>query len=245
MIGRFSRLVPNTLTCCNLIAGCIATVFALGGMTTAALWWVIAGAAFDFFDGFSARALGISSPIGKELDSLADVITFGFAPSAMLYAELSVVPYPAFLEPYRDILPYIAFVMAAFSALRLAKFNIDTRQAMGFIGMPTPANALFWGSLLSAHTDCIESSPWMLLALIALMLLCCWLMISELPMFAMKFKQRGWQGNEVRYSFLIFSLLAIIALGFVHSFSLIITCYVLLSALLYLRKRQQSGETGI
>ena len=95
-----------------------------------------------------ARALGVSSPIGKELDSLADVVTFGVAPSAMLFSLFQEVQYPDFMEPVRNFMPYTAFIMAAFSALRLAKFNLDTRQTSSFIGLPTPANALFWGSLI-------------------------------------------------------------------------------------------------
>ena len=100
-----------------------------------------------------ARLLNVSSPIGKELDSLADDVTFGVAPSTMIFYELSVMDYPSMLEPLRPILPYMAFIMAAFSALRLAKFNLDERQAMGFIGLPTPANALFWGSIMVGATQ--------------------------------------------------------------------------------------------
>lgn len=243
MAGHISRLLPNTLTCCNLVSGCIATSLALNGMAKEALWWIIIGSLFDFFDGFSARALGILSPIGKELDSLADDITFGFAPSAILYTELCVMEYPSFLEATRSFLPYVAFIMAAFSALRLAKFNIDERQTTSFIGMPTPANALFWASLIVSYTGFIESSSWMLPVIIALMLFCCWLMIAELPMFALKFKHRGWEGNEVKYSFLIFSILAITILGFVRSFSLIIPCYVLLSIVLYIRNGKKAKGT--
>ncbi len=118
--------IPNTITCCNLISGCIATYWALCGVWDTALLFIIIGAVFDFFDGMSARLLGVSSPIGKELDSLADDITFGFAPSAIIFD---------FLKSGMEHLPwhylaYAAFIMAAFSALRLAKFNLDERQAM-------------------------------------------------------------------------------------------------------------------
>lgn len=230
------KLIPNTLTCCNLVSGCSATACAFQGMAHEALLWIVIGAMFDFFDGFSARALNVSSPIGKELDSLADDITFGFAPSAILYAELCVMDYPAFLEPTRTFLPRIAFVMAAFSALRLAKFNIDKRQTTSFIGMPTPANALFWESLIVAHAPVIESHTWMLYVMIALMLLCCWLMVSELPMFALKFENYGWQGNEVKYCFVLFSVAAMVLFGIVGSFCVIMPIYVLVSYLLTLRK---------
>ena len=126
--------IPNTITCCNLISGCIATSFAFGGSPKLALLWIIIGAMFDFFDGMSARLLHVSSPIGKELDSLADDITFGFAPSAIIFYELSIMEYPSELLMLKPYLPYFAFVMAAYSALRLAKFNLDERQSLGFIG---------------------------------------------------------------------------------------------------------------
>lgn len=136
--------IPNSITCCNLISGCIATAFAFGGNIEMALLWIIIGAVFDFFDGMTARLLHVSSPIGKELDSLADDVTFGVAPSTIIFSQLQVMVYPTMLEPLRDYLPFVAYIMAAFSALRLAKFNLDERQALGFIGLPTPANALFW-----------------------------------------------------------------------------------------------------
>ena len=134
--------IPNTITCCNLISGCIATYFAFMGDYRMALLFIVIGAVFDFFDGMVARLLHVSSPIGKELDSLADDITFGFAPSAIIFSYLCT------FHIHAPFVPFLAFVMAAFSALRLAKFNLDERQALGFIGLPTPANALFWGSLI-------------------------------------------------------------------------------------------------
>ena len=140
--------IPNTITCGNLVSGCIAITFALYGNPSMALLWIVVGAVFDFFDGMTARLLHVSSPIGKELDSLADVVTFGVAPSAMLFFQLGIMEYPSVLESYRNVLPYCAFLMAAFSALRLAKFNLDERQTTSFIGLPTPANALFWGALI-------------------------------------------------------------------------------------------------
>ena len=148
MANIITRNIPNTITCCNLISGCIATLSAFMGEIHMALLWIIIGAIFDFFDGMSARLLHVSSPIGKELDSLADDITFGMAPAAIVFYEMGIMEYPAFLAPVQPYMPFVAFLIAAFSALRLAKFNLDERQAMGFIGLPTPANALFWGALL-------------------------------------------------------------------------------------------------
>ena len=218
--------IPNMITCCNLISGCIATHFAFQGFYPAALMAIIAGAVFDFFDGFSARLLGVSSPIGKELDSLADVVTFGFAPSAMLFALLgSQLPFP---------LPYLAFLMAAFSALRLAKFNLDERQAMGFIGLPTPANALFWGALIVELGMWLMTEPYALppyvgYVLVALMLVSCWLLVAEIPMFALKFKTWDWHSNEVKYVFLAVSLAIIVTLRSPAALSVVIAWYVVLS----------------
>lgn len=203
-----------------------------------ALLWIIIGAIFDFFDGMSARLLHVSSPIGKELDSLADDITFGMAPAAIVFYEMGIMEYPAFLAPVQPYMPFVAFLIAAFSALRLAKFNLDERQAMGFIGLPTPANALFWGALLVGAGDIIENITWMVPVVIVMILLSCWLLVSEIPMFALKFKHWGWKGNEVKYLFLITCVPLLIVFG-VTAFAIIIAWYVLLSALVNIRNRKQ------
>ncbi|MCI6182119.1 MAG: CDP-diacylglycerol--serine O-phosphatidyltransferase [Prevotella sp.] len=233
-----TRNIPNTITCCNLISGCIATLSAFMGEIHMALLWIIIGAIFDFFDGMSARLLHVSSPIGKELDSLADDITFGMAPAAIVFYEMGIMEYPAFLAPVQPYMPFVAFLIAAFSALRLAKFNLDERQAMGFIGLPTPANALFWGALLVGAGDSIENSTWMVPVVIVMILLSCWLLVSEIPMFALKFKHWGWKGNEVKYLFLITCVPLLIVFG-VTAFAIIIAWYVLLSALVNIRNRKQ------
>ena len=193
-----------------------------------ALIWIVVGAVFDFFDGMTARLLGVSSPIGKELDSLADVITFGLAPSTIVFAELSVIDYPAFLEPLRPWLPFAAFIMAAFSALRLAKFNLDERQTTSFIGLPTPANALFWASLVVGSRELIEGSSDMVFALLMLLAVSCWLLVSEVPMFALKFKHWGWAGNQTRYIFIATSALLIAIFG-ITGIAIVILWYVVLS----------------
>ena len=229
MANFITKNIPNTITCCNLISGGIATFYAFMGDARIALTWIIVGAVFDFFDGMSARLLNVSSPIGKELDSLADDITFGLAPSALVFYELTVMDYPSWAEPLHDYLPFVAFVMAAFSALRLAKFNLDTRQTTSFIGLPTPANALFWGSLLVSHSEWIESSPNNVLAVVAMVLLSSWLLVCELPMFALKFKTWGLQGNGLRYSFIALSALVIVWQGVLGSFWIIILLYILIS----------------
>ena len=230
--------IPNSITCCNLISGSIATGFAFAGNIKVALLLIIIGAVFDFFDGMFARLLNVSSPIGKELDSLADVITFGLAPSTIIFSQLHVMSYPTFLEPLRDYLPYAAFIMAAFSALRLAKFNLDERQALGFIGLPTPANALFWGSLLVGVGEKLETRPWVLYFLLAGILISSWLLVSEIPMFALKFKHWSFKGNEVKYLFLITCCPLVVIFG-ISSFAIIIAWYVILSAIVKQSPTQQ------
>lgn len=227
----FVKHIPNTITCCNLISGCIATAYAFSGDVKVALMFIILGAVFDFFDGMVARLLHVSSPIGKELDSLADNITFGFAPATIIFTELSVLEYPSFLEPLREVVPYFAFVMAAFSALRLAKFNLDERQSTSFIGLPTPANALFWGALLVSNSSWIENQQGGVIILLAMVVLSCYLLVAEFPMFAFKFKSWGWKGNEVKYGFIALSVLLLAVFGLLEAWYLIIACYVIVSAL--------------
>ena len=231
------RNIPNSITCCNLISGCIATYNAFLGDIRMALLWIIVGAVFDFFDGMSARLLKVSSPIGKELDSLADDITFGFAPSSIIFYELSIMEYPSELLMLKPYLPYFAFVMAAYSALRLAKFNLDERQSLGFIGLPTPANALFWGALFVGAQNFMESTAYMLLVVLLMICVSCWLLIAEVPMFALKFKQWGWKGNEVKYIFLISCLPLLMIFG-ITAFSVIIAWYVVLSVVVNLRNKK-------
>lgn len=218
---------PNALTCCNLICGCMATGAAFHAHFEWALLMICAGAVFDFFDGMAARALHISSPIGKELDSLADVVTFGVAPSAMLFQLFGLVHYPAWLQPLDTVLPYSAFLMAAFSALRLAKFNLDERQATSFIGLPTPANALFWASLIVAELPFLCSQRFNALFLLLFMLAACFFLIAEVPLFALKFKNLSWVDNRVKYIFLLGSL-CLLPLG-LTAIPCIILWYVALS----------------
>lgn len=220
--------IPNTITCCNLISGCIAIAYAFSGKIEISFTWIIIGAVFDFFDGMSARLLKVSSPIGKELDSLADIVTFGVAPSTILFSKLGIMSYPSLLESLRGILPFIAYIMAAFSALRLAKFNLDERQSLGFIGLPTPANALFWGSLLIGLGKRIDSSPLMCILIIVGIFISSWLMVSEIPMFALKFKEWGWKKNQIKYIFLL-TCIPLIAIFGITGFAIIVAWYVIIS----------------
>lgn len=230
--------IPNTLTCCNLLCGCIATYFAFQDNYAAAFSLIIFGAVFDFFDGFVARLLHVASPIGKELDSLADGITFGLAPATIVFSMIRTL-----LDPnncpagcpiegwaFAQYVPFAAFLIAAFSALRLAKFNIDTRQSHTFIGLPTPANALFWGSLSIglSENDWLMGEPWLALVLLLGVIISCWLLVAEIPMFALKFKNYGIKGNELRYSFIVCSAILLISLGWV-GFSVVIILYIFTS----------------
>ena len=202
MENSVTRHIPNAVTCCNLVCGCMATGAAFHGQYQWAVLMIVMGAVFDFFDGLTARALGVSSPIGKELDSLADVVTFGVAPSSVLFYLFHEVHVPEFMMPLRPVLPYTAFLMAAFSALRLAKFNLDARQSTRFIGLPTPANALFWGSLVLGEHAFLVSLRFNAFFLFLFMLLFCFLLVAEVPLIALKFKSLSFAENKVRYLFL-------------------------------------------
>mgnify|MGYP001627974113 CR=1 FL=1 len=200
--------IPNALTSLNLLSGMIGIHYVMTNGPFYGFYFIIAAAIFDFFDGFAARLLKVQSPIGKELDSLADLVTFGVLPSFILFLLLEPV------SPY-DWLPYVAFFIGIQSALRLAKFNIDDRQADSFIGVPTPANALFFSTLplLGTSVAWIENgleNPWVLTALTLIFSL---LLTAELPLLALKFKNFTWNGNQWRYLVLIISGISIVLLG--------------------------------
>ena len=228
MANILTKHIPNTLTSCNLVSGCIAIVFALNANYTMALTFIVVGAVFDFFDGMSARLLGVSSPIGKELDSLADVVTFGVAPSSMIYTLLLTLDKSGWNETLASAVPYVAFVMAAFSAIRLAKFNLDERQTTSFIGLPTPANALFWAALIVGSEDMLVAQSHVILLLIVLVFISSWLLVAEIPMFALKFKHWGSHENRIKYVFLV-SCLPILLIFGISGISVIIAWYICLS----------------
>lgn len=211
-------IIPNTITCGNLICGCIATAAAFDGGFLTAFCFILLGAFFDFFDGLVARSLGVSGKYGVQLDSLADMVTFGVAPSAMLFTLFTQVYYPTCMySPFWfKLMPFTAFLVAAFSACRLAKFNIDERQHTGFIGMPTPANAIFWGALIVGCKDFLCSPHFNAPFLLAFIIMFCWLMVSELRMFSLKFANLTWADNKVRYIFLL-CVVAILACSLIIS----------------------------
>ena len=235
MANCITRHIPNAVTCCNLFSGCIASVMAFNENYTLAISFIILGAVFDFFDGMLARLFKVSGPLGKELDSLADDITFGFAPSAIVFSLFKEVHYPDFLLPVADYMPYTAFLISVFSALRLAKFNNDTRQTSSFIGVPVPANALFWASLVAGIHPILISESFNPLYLLALVCLFSWLLVSEIPMFSLKFKSLSWKDNKVSFSFLIICIPLLVFLK-VSGFAAVIVWYILLSLLTGKRK---------
>lgn len=221
--------LPNLLTLSNLMCGVFATVSVLKfGNLTVALWFIVAAAVCDFFDGFVARLLHCSSPIGGELDSLADMVSFGVVPSVVAFAMFSTAELPANMPAWmRTAGSVLCFSVAAFSALRLAKFNIDDTQHTEFEGLPTPACALFFLSLgyLSENATIHFSDTMPLIALAMGLML-----ISPIRMFALKFKGFGWKGNELRYLFILVSAVLCVFMQ-VYAVPVIVILYVMISSI--------------
>lgn len=225
--------IPNFITCCNLLCGCIGVVAVTNGHLEVATYLIWLAAILDFFDGFTARILKAYSAIGKELDSLADMVTFGFLPAYMMFSMITTASNNFYL-------PYMAFLIAIFSALRLAKFNVDTRQAESFIGLPTPANALFISALPLLAFESAEISDFVLsnvFVLIGITIVFSLLMVAELPLFSLKFKNYKWVDNKVKFLFLIVSVVLLISLKFI-SIPLIIILYITLSIIVTFNKVQ-------
>ena len=222
--------VPNIITLCNLLCGCFSIVASLVvGDFTLALIFIIASAVCDFFDGFTARLLKQYSDIGVQLDSLADMVSFGVAPSAVMYAFACQAPTLFELnDVVAHIIVYVPFIMAAFSALRLAKFNIDETQHETFEGLPTPANALFCASFVYAAISSGKAVEVEWIALISVVMAA--LLVSPIRMFSFKLKSFGWQQNKSLYIFLVLSLVALLTLG-VYSVSVIIVLYIVISTI--------------
>ncbi len=275
--------IPNIITSGNLLCGCVATVLAFQGNLVWSAYAVGIAIVFDFFDGFAARMLGVSGEMGKQLDSLADMVTFGVVPGVLVYQMLSVWVMKQSLANFEIVsilpfhgevkdsagwmfaLPFAGFILTVFSAIRLAKFNIDVRQKDSFIGIPTPANAILVCSLplmldlhlpgllsgsssltpnpLHAFGDLWKSgdaltgmfegdslhnfilNPWFLITLTLVM---SYLMVAELPLFALKFKSFKWTENKMRYSFLLISAVLLIIFRYI-GIPIVILLYVVLS----------------
>ena len=189
--------IPNFITSLNLFSGCVAIVMAFEGAFLWVVFWVIIAAIFDFLDGMAARVLNAPSKIGKELDSLADVVSFGVAPAVAVFIMLrSYTSYLESLATIQSYIPYLAFIIPVFSALRLAKFNIDERQTSSFLGLPTPANALFWISYVYGMYNISTTNNFMLFLTLLLIIVLSLLMVSEIPMFSFKLKNMQLKGNE-------------------------------------------------
>ena len=225
MANRITRHIPNTITCCNLLSGCMAVMAAFNADAWHTLIWVVAGALFDFCEGLSARLIKAYSPLGKELDSLADLVTFGLAPSMLCLMTLRQYDYAC--QTLETIYPYIGLVLVVFAALRLAKFNTDERQTSSFLGLAVPANALFWCGLFQMDLSAVPAAPWIVGALVILF---AGLMVSEIPMFSLKFKSLKWADNKIRFIFLIVSLIILILLQ-ERGLAAVIGWYIILSIL--------------
>ncbi|HAQ18370.1 MAG TPA: CDP-diacylglycerol--serine O-phosphatidyltransferase [Prolixibacteraceae bacterium] len=236
--------VPNTITALNLVCGSLSVFFAIDGQLGLAAVFIFAAAIFDFLDGFSARLLNAYSSIGKELDSLADTVSFGLAPAAIIFTmlELTLFGKNQHIQDIEANLSQWIFLLSSLvipiaGAFRLAKFNTDDRQSDQFLGMPIPANAIFFASLalvlVLGDRTIIEPIILNKYTLLASIFSCSFLMVSELPMFNLKFKNLKLKENGLRYLFIAITILMLILLQ-VYALPLIIIWYVLLSGISYL-----------
>jgi CDP-diacylglycerol--serine O-phosphatidyltransferase len=246
-MSRISNMffwVPNAITALNLVSGSLAVFFAVDGQLGWASVFILIAAVFDFLDGFAARLLKAYSSIGKELDSLADMVSFGLAPAAIVFTMLEYTLF-GINQPIQDIdanwsqwlVLFTSLVIPVAGAFRLAKFNTDDRQSEQFLGMPIPANAIFFASLgliLELGTNLsVQSVILNKYVILAAVFVCSFLMVSELPMFSMKFKNLHLKENAIRFLFLGSTVLMLIFLQ-VYALPLIIIWYVLLSGITYL-----------
>lgn len=230
------RNIPNLITLCNLLCGTIAAWQAVMGNLHFAAIFILLGIVFDFFDGLVARLLHVASPLGKELDSMADLITSGVAPGFILFYVLLRCANPSWLA-------FAALLIPLAAAWRLAKFNLDTRQTSSFLGLPAPSNALVWAAvgflykypswaevallpIHNIHKILFNGVGPIVLAILAA--ICSLLMVSEIPLFALKFKNLSWRDNQTRFIFLIISVLLLVLFGII-GIPLIILCYLLIS----------------
>lgn len=223
------RQIPNLITLGNLLCGVMACFMILTGFPVWGALFICLGIFLDFFDGLAARLLHVPSPLGKELDSLADVVTSGVAPGFILLFLL-------WDNPFGRWFAFLALLMPLFTAYRLAKFNIDTRQGHSFMGLPAPANALIWVGLAIYSENPILQSPTVAIALAVISLVTDILMVSDIPMFSLKFnfKEMGWKNNRIQYIFLIGSIAIATFTGFDwNAISIIVMWYIALSLLTY------------
>ncbi len=255
------RHIPNLLTLLNVFCGSVAVIFAIQSRFELAALWVFAGIFFDFFDGLAARALKVKSDLGLQLDSLADMITSGLVPGIVMFRLLGMSAtdgwnmalshtYPDALplsDLSQNLLPFAGLLITLASAYRLAKFNLDTRQADSFIGLPTPANALLIVSLPllllyqgSDYLNAIILNQWFLLGLT---FVSCYLLNSRLPLFALKFRTWRFKDNAVRYIFLTISLFMLLTLKLL-AIPAIILFYIVCSILFRFSGEPKTGTEG-
>ncbi|MDR1737418.1 MAG: CDP-alcohol phosphatidyltransferase family protein [Candidatus Symbiothrix sp.] len=225
---NISKHIPNTITCLNLLSGALACVMVMRyDNTLAAFYLILLAAVFDFSDGFAARSLHAYSKIGAELDSLADVVSFGLAPGCMIFVCLDQITNGNFVR-------FVGLLLPVFAALRLAKFNTDTRQTTSFLGLPVPSTALFWAALIPVIEPFGMQHPAVCsIVVVALVGAFCGLMVSEIPMFSLKFKNFTWKDNHKPFILIALSVAWIVLFAVVGvpmiSVSVIICSYILLS----------------
>lgn len=232
---NIKKHIPNTITLLNLFCGCIALIFVSNDKFEMAFLFVSLGIFLDFFDGFFARLFKVCGPLGLQLDSLADMVTSGVVPAYVMY-KLMQSSSVAMGEGYMQLFPYLGFIIALGSCMRLAKFNIDTRQTDSFIGLPTPANALFILSLplVKEHYSGeslmvleLMTDQWILLLIT---LFSAYILNAEIPLFSLKIKKFNLKDNSLQFAFLLSSLLLLLFLDYL-AIPFVIIFYVLLSVI--------------
>ena len=228
---KLKQHIPNLLTCGNLVSGCLSILFVAMGMPVKAALMIFVAGLFDFLDGFAARLLHAHSPIGADLDSLSDVVSFGVAPGFIMFWLMShASDLPSVVWLGISVLPCLAFLLPVFSALRLAKFNIDDTQKTSFRGLPAPGMAIFVASLPLAlgqvgHLTDGALGYW---ACLGITLVFSFMMVSRLRFFSFKMKSAKWKGNEVRWIFLLVALVGFVVIGRV-ALPFIMMVYILMS----------------
>jgi len=226
------KYIPNTLTCLNLFSGCIGVLFALKGEFQFTFYCVLFSGVCDFFDGMAARTLNVKSTIGKELDSLADMVSFGFLPGSVIYFLLKEI------NTAESLLPYLAFIMTVFSGLRLAKFNVDERQSTDFIGLNTPMNTFYIISIpfiAQVYPEWVMTNIFLLLTTV----LSSVLLVSEIRLFSMKLSSLRWKDNKFKYIFLLMSTVLVVMLKFL-ALPIVLLLYILLS-IIHFRSQKMVG----
>lgn len=234
--------IPNFITCLNLFCGCVALVQIFKGHLTYAAYLIFVAAVLDLFDGLSARWLNAYSELGKQMDSLADVISFGLVPGAVMFWMLQQSPLEETIanDTIRRVIQFLPFVVTVFSALRLGKFNIDTRQTTSFIGLPTPANTLLIVSLPlivkenNVNWNAVLLNPYFILSSCIIL---SFLLVAELPMFSLKMKSLAFSANKIQYIFLALAIV-LFSIFLLKAVPLIIILYILLSLINYLFNKQ-------